>query len=303
MITETTNTAAAQDSTHYAATNNARDQVKSLPLGEVITWELPSREVPYNDVRAALANAQLSLDYAKPMKASTAFNRACDRLKESRTIDKVKRENGVITFQFTRKYLEADKQRLGFSFEAIVRLDTTLGTIQCEQSEELANHARQLFAHEISHRSTSDITRIVQAMFSSSADLFPINPKKGVAYFVPQTHAAFIGKVSRFLGALGGNLLRFPVPRGTEEGNKSVQTAVDEGLRSLLSEVRAAVSDWDTTTRGSTMKKAVQRWKEISFKADAYSEYLGDRQAALAAELAAAKQELADKLNEVHNAK
>lgn len=301
MITTTTNTAAASSIDTTSA--NARDRVSNLPLGEVITWELPSLEVPYHSVRRALVDAGLSLDYAKPMRASTAFNRACDRLKESRTIDKVKREGGIITFQFTRKYLEQDGARLGFSFEAIVRLDTSLGTITCDQNEQLAAHARQLFTHEMGHRSTSDITRIVQHLFSSSADLFPINPKKGVAYFVPQHHAAFIGKVSKFLGSLGGNLLRFPVPKGTEQGDIAVQTAVDEGLRSILSEVRAAAADWDTTTRGKTMAKTVEQWKQVSFKADCYAEYLGDKQAALLAELAAAKQELHAKIMEVHNAK
>jgi hypothetical protein len=98
-------------------------------------------------------------------------------------------------------------------------------------------------------------------------------------------------------------LSRFPVPKGTKIGNQSVRDAVDSGLATMAAELTAAVSAWDDTTRQSTMDKAIERWQAISFKVDAYGEYLESSQSKLKETLEAAKESLKAKILAVGEAK
>jgi hypothetical protein len=272
-------------------------------LGEIVTWDLRTMEVPHSQVREALTSAGLDSALAGDLRAQTAFRRACKEFKEGRTIDRLDydKASGVVRFQFTKKHLE--ESLLEFDFECIVVLNTASGEITCEENAQIAEHAKQLFDHAVAHRTTSDVTRLVQHLFETHADLYPINPRKGVAYFVPERFRAFSGMVERFLSAMGGDLLRFPVPKGTAEGNRSVREAVEAGLLALTAELDAAVTGWDAKTRSDSVTHAAEKWQVLRHKAEAYSEYLGDRQAKLLAKLDASKEALAAKVLEMTLAK
>lgn len=273
-------------------------------LGEIVTWDLRALEVPYITVRAALVAAGLPTDSAQDLRIITAFRRALKDFKEGRTIDKVDTgEKGapVVHFQFTQKALN-DSGILAFDFEAMVHLNLTTGEIICAD-DQIERHAREQFDHAIDHRTTSDVTRMVQTLFAAHADLYPINPRKGVAYFVPEAHREFSARVEAFLVALGGSLLRFPVPKGTPEGNRSVKASVEAGLTALAEELDKAVEDWTERTHSGTFDKAVEKWTAIKHKAECYSEYLGDRQAELLARLDETKRRLAAKVMEIEEAK
>jgi len=267
-------------------------------LGEIVTWDMASLEVPFSRVIAALGAAGLPVGEAAALRSTTAFTRAVKDLREGRTIDRVTRDKttGLITLQFTRKHLDASGLQLDFDYEALAHLNTDSGHITCPDSSVIEDHARLMFRHALDHRTTSDVTRLVQRLFSTHADLYPINPRKGVAYFVPEAHREFSARVEQFLEALGGRLLRFPIPTGTPEGNRAVKASVEDGLTSLANELSSAVDAWDEKTRETTFTKAIERWQVLKHKAEAYSEYLGDRQAALLAHLDAQKKRLAEKI-------
>jgi len=274
-------------------------------LGEIITWDMDTMEVAYSDVVNALQSSGLPEGDAADLRPVTAFGRAVKDLREGRSIDRVTRDRttGKITFQFTKKALGASGIQLDFAYEALCHLQPDSGNITCPDSPEIETHARTMFAHAMAHRTTSDVTRLVQRLFANHADLFAINPRKGVAYFVPEAHRDFTARVEQFLTTLGGSLLRFPVPKGTPEGNRAVKTSVEDGLAALSHELDQAVEQWDEKTRESTFEKATERWQKIKHKAEAYSEYLGDRQASLLAHLAEQKQRLANKVLALTEAK
>jgi hypothetical protein len=263
-------------------------------LGEVVTWDMKAAEVAYSEVQSALSIAGLDPNAAAEMTPAAAFARACKHMKENRTIDKLERAGGILKFQFTEKHLESG--RLEFDYEATVVLDCDTGDVKCDESPQLADHARDLLAHAKQMRTSQDVTRLVQNLFSKHADLFPINPRKGVAYFVPECHREFTAKIDMCLKSLGGCLHRFPVPKGTQEGNASVKEAVQAGLQTLLDELNEAVAGWDDSTRPSTTRKALERWEKIEYKVEAYSEYLESEQDKLKVKLQEAKKNLADKV-------
>jgi len=264
--------------------------------GEIVTWDTKSSDVPISKIRDALKAAGLP-DVAHDLNNRSAFMRATAALKENRSIDKVTQSNdGKITFQLTRK--SNDGKQVNFSYETQVTLDSVTGDISSGDSV-IELEARKLFAHAMQVRTASDITRMVQKLFKENADLFPVNPSKGVAYFVPQRHAAFTKCVEQFLHDVGGNVWRFPVPKGTDQGNRSVQEAVATGLRATLDELNHCVDEWDDTTRQDTMKRGIEKWQTIKYKCDCYAEMLTDMHSKLLNEMEEAKKKLVDKITEV----
>lgn len=270
-------------------------------LGEVVAWDLASCEVPFSRVREALAAAGLSPDLAADLAAKTAFRRALASFREDRAIDQLKdAPEGAIVFQFTRKHLE--ESRIEFAYETTVTLHVARGEIDCP-NEQIADHAREMFDHALGHRTTSDITRLVQSLFQSHADLMPLVPRKGVAYFVPDRFRDFTAKVQAFLHSMGGKLCRMPVPAGTPEGNRSVKDAVEDGLSALAAELDESVEAWNDKTRSSTFENAAERWRQIRHKAEAYSEYLADRQTAILDRLEETKRKIAERVVALSEAK
>ncbi len=271
----------------------------STLLGEVVTWDLRSAEVSYAELVESLKNAGLDPGEATELSHRSAFGRACKHLKEERAIDKLQYDAATKTlrFQFTRKHLAGG--RFEYDYECMLSLDPDTGAVTCAENQAMEQHARELLQHAIDTRNAQDVTRLVQKLFKEHADLYPINPKKGVAYFCPLAHRDFTEKVEAFLVAMGGSLWRFPVPSGTPQGNASVKEAVQSGLQSLLGELSAAVEGWDETTRKSTMDKALERWQAIRHKVECYEEYLGAEQERLKEELSRAKEELARRITEL----
>lgn len=270
-------------------------------LGEVVVWEMPSSEVSHAAVIDALDQAGLDPDSAPDLSHRAAFTRACKHLKENRTIDKLKSKGGVMSFQFTRKALVGEE--FEFEREARVEVDCDSGEITCDESPELATKAEELLAFAKEMRTSSDITKLVQRMFSTHADLCPINPHKGVAYFVPEVHRQFTTKVEHFLQQFGGRLWRWPIPKGTESGNRSVRDAVAGGLETMLGELNEAVEGWDESTKGATMEKVQERYRLVAGKVDAYAGYLFGAQEELLKQVEASKARLVDRMIEIETKK
>jgi hypothetical protein len=265
-------------------------------LGQIVTWDTKGNDIPVAKIRTALIAAGLP-DVAGDLNNRSAFSRATKHLKENRSIDKVKEtKDGKVIFQLTRKDVINDAVQ--FLYETQVTLDTATGDILCDDSF-IESEARRMFAHAMQVRSASDITRVVQKLFKDNADLFPVNPSKGVAYFVPDKFKDFTAQIATFLNDVGGCVWQFPVPKGTVEGNKSVKEAVASGLRAVLDELNECVESWDDTTRTQTMTRGIKRWQEIKHKAECYAEYLSSEQAELLKQIDAAKAKLVEKVHTV----
>jgi len=270
-------------------------------LGEVVVWDMAATEVPYPTVVAAMEHAGLDSALATDLSYRAAFTRACKQLKANRTIDKLKSKGGVMSFQFTKKALVGEE--FEFEREARVELDCDTGEIKCDESPELAERAEELLSFARQQRTSSDITKLVQKMFSTHADLCPINPRKGVAYFVPEVHREFTAKVESFLSAFGGKLWRWPIPKGTEEGNRSVRDAVANGLQTLLEELNEVVEGWDENTRDATMEKIQGQYQLVAGKVDAYATYLFGAHEDLLKRVEASKSRLVDRMIEIETKK
>ena len=261
-------------------------------LGEVIAWACPGVSVTHSALVAALEAAGLDPGVARELAPRHAFSRACRRLSEQRIIRPVSEDASTVRFQFTSETRADD--RYEYRLETTLTLDKQTGAVSCELPG-LATLAQEELDRCIAVRTGSDITRVVQRLFERRADLFPIRPAGGT-YFVPQRHAGFTDRIQDLLTRVGGRLLRFPVPAGTEEGDRSVTQAVADGLAAAVAEHRVAVSQFGTDTRGDTLDRAAERIRVTRFKLTAYAEYLAGERERLERAVAAAERELREKV-------
>ena len=261
-------------------------------LGEVLAWACPGLSVAHSALVAALTDAGLDASVARELAPRHAFSRACKKLSEQRIIRPVSEDANTVKFQFTQESREGD--RFEYTLETMLTLEKQTGAVTCELSG-LATMAQEELDRCIAVRTGSDVTRIVQRLFEKQADLFSIRPQGGT-YFVPQKHAAFVDKIQDFLNRVGGRLLRFPVPAGTEEGDRSVTAAVAEGVSVVIEEHRAAVASFGTDTRNDTLERAAEKIRTTRFKVQAYAEYLAGEKAALDRALECASDELRAKV-------
>jgi hypothetical protein len=189
---------------------------------------------------------------ARELALRHAFARACRRLSDRRIIRLVAEDATSLTYQFTAESRTGD--RYEYVLETLLKPDKQTGTESCAL-QALATVAQEELDRCIAVRTGSDVTRVVQKLFEKQADLFPIRPQAG-AYFVPVAHAPFVEQVQEFLGRVGSRLLRFPVPAGIPEGERSVRQAVADGLAGLIAEHRQAVAQFGSDTRPDTLNRA-----------------------------------------------
>lgn len=264
-------------------------------LGEVIAWACPGLSVPHAALVAALEAADLDPAVARELAPRHAFARACRVLSDRRIIRPVAEDATSIKFQFTSESREGD--RFEYTLETMLTLDKQTGAVTCPLPG-LATVAQEELDRCVAVRNGSDVTRIVQKLFERQADLFAVRPGGG-CYFVAQRHAAFTDKIQDFLNRVGGRLLRFPVPAGTTEGDRSVTQAVADGLAAVVAEHRHAVAQFGEDTRSDTLERAAERIRCTKFKMMAYAEYLTGEKERLDRALVNAEQELREKVEQI----
>jgi hypothetical protein len=244
---------------------------------------------------AALEAAGLDAGVARELAPRHAFSRACKKLSEQRIIRPVAEDATHIKFQFTQESREGDK--FEYTLETMLTLDKQTGSVSCELPG-LATMAQEELDRCIAVRTGSDVTRVIQKLFERQADLFPIRPQGG-CYFVAERHVGFVNRIQDLLNRVGGRLLRFPVPAGTEEGDRSVTQAVADGLASVVAEHRAAVAQFGNDTRTDTLERAAEKIRTTKFKLTAYSEYLAGERERLDRAVAEAERELREKVEQI----
>lgn len=264
-------------------------------LGEVITWTCSGASVRYPDLIAALRDAGLDESVARELAPKHAFTRACKKLSDRRIIRQVAEDARYVRFQFTAECRDGD--HYAYELETMLTLDKETGEVSCELPG-LATLAQEELDRATEARSGADVTRVIQKLFEKNADLFPIRPQGG-AYFCPAAHSAYVDRVQSLLGRLNGQLLRFPVPAGIPEGDRSVKEAVAAGLSQLIEEHRKAVAAFGEDTREDTLKRAAEKIRATRLKVEGYAELLAEEKARLDRAVADAQDELRAKVSEL----
>jgi ribosome modulation factor len=261
------------------STNNQPDL-----LAEVVAWDMRGvSEVPVCTVRNAIVSAGITCDVPE-LRATTAFNRATKPLKADANVirgrKKCAKSKGAPKSYAIHRVSE-DYGDLEYLKRADVTLDAATGRVSCPDEYELERTLQQGVREAMETRTQSDITRIVQNLFDSQAELYPLVPSKGVAYIVPSAFRDFVAKVERFVNSLGGTLVRVAVPKGDQVSNRNFAEAVEQGLAAMIEEVKSVAEGWTDKTRESTVERHLAKLDQVIFRAECYAEHLGAQQAKL----------------------
>ena len=263
--------------------------------GIVVTWDMSGPEVPLSEIHSALSKAGIQAE--TNLRKTSVLGRAIKHMRTAQDhtilVDKLRGRNSNPKFQLTDKH--TDDACVTYTEGLNVELDLEEGKALCN-NERMQEEINDQMAYADSHRTAQDISNMVKRLFQSNADLYAINPRKGVAYFVPKEHMDFAEKIQTFLQAIGGNLWSFPVPRGDEAGDKSVKDAIDQGLNALLSDLEKSVEAWGEDTGARAIKTANERWAMAAAKIEAYTVYLQDNHAVLEERLNAARHDMQAKI-------
>ena len=274
--------------------NTVTNKLRQMTLlGEIITWNARSSgRIVYHDVRKALAANGFDEELCSELHPRSAFKRAAAQMQTDRQIDFVHDNDVELVFQFTKKALHENngKSEIEFAKECFVRVNKTSGEVT-SKNKEIRERAQALLNEAMEARNTSDITKIVQGLFEKNADLFPVRDQGGV-YFVPNEFAEFTGRVESFLQALGGELNRWPIPAGTDSGDRAVSGAIADAMTRLIEEHTAAVEEFSLETRHSSIEQTAERIKQTRVKIEAYASYLSDKSAAMLEEVGKANAKL-----------
>lgn len=239
--------------------------------GWLIGWErFRSTKIHKDDVIRGLEKYGFPTDVVHDLTPKAAFARAAAQMKENRQIDKLKHSNGTFQFQLTSRTLQ--DERLEFDFETIIELDGGSGRITCA-NQAIQLQAELLFQDALAHRTPQDITKMVQKLLTTQAEMWPFLVEKGCVYFIPSVYSDTLDRMEKFVTDMGGTFRRSPVPKGDEYGDRTAKEACMAYLSGMLKELREVVDGFDETTRSSTMLNVAKSFQELAFKAQSYKEY------------------------------
>ena len=248
-------------------------------MGTIVSWKAP-KEVLLEALEKALEDAGFDpKKLCRPMIARDAFTRAARELSESRVIDKVAEDETTISFQFTKKWIEA--QEFKFDKEFVLTVHKETGTI-AGGTPELAKTAFDLLVQHQGKRNTSDVSRLIQKIVESEGgDLIPLRESGGV-YFVPDSHKDLVDAIRKLLKDIGGYLSSFDIRFGATDTQDSVAEAMTNHLSDLISQFRESCTeikpdsaDWLVDRRKGTIKSIKDKLECYHGLLQGYSERLG----------------------------
>lgn len=271
-----------------------RDMENMKLLGEIITWQVGEGPHEYKSIVQALENAGLDKEVARELLPRHAFTRAAKKLEE-KVLDPIGKDSDWVSYQITKRFLEQDEWK--YAKEAWVRLDTVLGKVTGSDPG-ITKFIQEQLDRAIETRTASDVTKIIQKLFEKEGDLIPLRDQGGV-YFVPDLYSGFTKKVKEFVAGLGGRVGSFPVPAGTQDGDKSVQGAVKDHLATLIKEHEEAVGKFGLDTRHDTLERAAEKIKQTRVKVEAYASYLQDKAQEMLDSVGEANRKLTERVQEL----
>lgn len=261
--------------------------------GEVITWDVQSVHISVNDVREALKMAGLDVDNAPDLPVRSAFSRAKKELCVQNTaVDKLDSEDKKLAYQLSIR--SENNGRVDYVYDKQLELDEE-GKVVCMDDPLFEDEAQRAIQKALLMRTNNDITRIVQRLFAKNSDgLFPLN-RKGVAYFVPHRFHEFVDQVEKFVNLCGGSIHRFPVPEGTEEGDKSVSASLALGFEKAASDIMGVIEEWDGDTKQASFERAQEHLNAIYIKTKGYEAIMDEHRANLEAKIKEVQQAAKDR--------
>ena len=265
-------------------------------VGEMVWWALPvGLEVSHTKLMDALNLAGLDPKKARALPSVYVFNRAVARLARGKMRDRVEWSEDKVVIQVSTRVRVPGG--IDYIREGTVTLDKATGAITCpDPIVEVA--AKAEFNAAIARRTTNDVTRLIKSLFDKQINKTVFPTCRG-NYFLLAVELPFIESLEKFVAALGGMLMRWPIAEGLTVTNTTVQKVVVDSIQEAImkiqnhigtinldsteAKVRKTHQDltdlfWDLTGNANLVGNELERLKDML----AHAEMLLNRQKAAA---------------------
>ena len=262
-------------------------------LGNIVAWRMPN-EVSLDDLRNALASAQLDPEMAGDLHPRYVLSRALRKMKKGHVIAKLQAlDANKVSFQLTEQQVTGESAE--YYKEGVVTMELDTWNLHSDNAT-IELQARDLVAAHTKKRLTGDLTKLVQRLYDGAkADLIPIR-EQGGAYFVPDEHTELVDKSRVLLHSIGGRLNSFAVRLGSEDTAASVADSMTEYLTGLIGEFKESCDKITSKSRDDAINNRMDRVAELKRKLECYRGILGAAADSIGAEIEASEAGLMAKL-------
>jgi len=235
--------------------NRIREGTTDLDaLGWIVFWNLKNVDINQAQFKAYLTECGLNPKFALEHNYRSAFIRALRNLEEQRIIRRVDEDTNVIVYQFTaeKRTRQDAGLRLDYEYETRVVVDKNIyresGDFEkalIEGDGEIRKALIALFSREKVRYRSPDVTRYIQRIFRTNADIVTLRDQ-GSVYFVPSVFRSTVDAVAKLVAALGGESTFDAIPMPNVSASRTLvkrafSAEADSLIKDLLAEIQSAL--------------------------------------------------------------
>jgi hypothetical protein len=239
-------------------------------VGFLCWWSVRNVDIIREKLIEILKACDINEKYARSHNYRAAFIRSLRELEENRIIRPVEEDKAGMTYQFTAETrVEAracENVTLEYNPETLVVIDKIKYKKTQSIAEAITGRADirqrliELFEEKKNQYHSSDITRMIQRIFSEKADIVSLRETGGI-YYVPTEFDSVLRAVAKFVNSIGDSTFEFfPLP-DVESCRKAVASAVDNEMRVDLEKM-----DEEMKLVQNGEKEVTNRWRNNKAK-------------------------------------
>jgi len=236
-------------------------------VGFLCWWSVKNVDIVREQLIDLLKQCGINEKYARSHNYRAAFIRALRELEENRIIRPVEENKGAMVYQFTAETkIDEEDVKLKYDPETLVAINKSVyaKTKDISQAitgrEDIRQKLIELFEDKKDKYHSSDITRLIQRIFSEKADIVSLRETGGV-YYVPTEFTHVVTAVSQLVNSIGNSTFEyFPLP-DVEACRNAIASAVDNEMRVDLEKME---EEMKLVEAGD--KEVTQRWRNHKIK-------------------------------------
>jgi len=251
-------------------------------LGEVCWWNCQGIELTQEMLANVLHQCGFSDRYAREHNYRSAFIRTLRRMEEKRIIRLVKESLKYLIYQFTAEQLQdqdEDTAHLEYRQETVVvvnketyRETGDFASALVKGDPGIRQRIIDFFEVEKKKYNSSDISRYVQKIFRTEADIITLR-SQGSVYFVPATYRHVVQKVERLAQMIEGLTFNSMVIVDVDSTRQLVREAAIHEFDDLLRKMDKAFARQESLTEKALDHKQ-QQLEQLQRRVEEYSKML-----------------------------